>query len=146
MNAGYADTGVMVKGYVLESDSEAAVGILESLGEPLLYSHLHTIEIPNAIRLKRFRGEITKAQEIAANRAFLSDIESGVLTPCDYDLGEVFLLAERLSAKHSAIIGTRSLDLLHVAAALEAGATHFASLDTRQRKIASLNGLKILPG
>jgi hypothetical protein len=32
------------------------------------------------------------------------------------------------------------------AAALEAGATHFASLDTRQRKIASLNGLKILPG
>jgi predicted nucleic acid-binding protein len=145
MSPGYADTGVLVKGYVLESDSEAAINILESLGEHLLYSHLHSIEIPNAIRLKRFRGEITKAQEIAANRAFLSDIESGVLTPCDYDLGEVFLLAERLSAKHSAIIGSRSLDLLHVAAALEAGATHFASLDTRQRKIASLNGLKILP-
>jgi len=144
INPGYADTGVMVKGYVLESDSEAAVRILESIGEPLLYSHLHAIEIPNAIRLKRFRGEITKAQENAANRAFLSDIESGVLTPCDYDLGEVFLLAERLSAKHSALIGSRSLDLLHVAAALEAGATHFASLDTRQRKIASLNGLKIL--
>jgi predicted nucleic acid-binding protein len=146
MSPGYADTGVLVKGYVLESDSEAAINILESLGEHLLYSHLHSIEIPNAIRLKRFRGEITKAQEIAANRAFLSDIESGVLTPCDYDLGEVFLLAERLSAKHSAIIGSRSLDLLHVAAALEAGATHFASLDTRQRKVASLNGLKILPG
>ena len=145
MSPGYADTGVLVKGYVLESDSEEAINILESLGEHLLYSHLHSIEIPNAIRLKRFRGEITKAQEIAANRAFLSDIESGVLTPCDYDLGEVFLLAERLSAKHSAIIGSRSLDLLHVAAALEAGATHFASLDTRQRKIASLNGLKILP-
>jgi len=146
MSPGYADTGVLVKGYVLESDSEAAINILESLGDHLLYSHLHSIEIPNAIRLKRFRGEITKAQEIAANRAFLSDIESGVLTPCDYDLGEVFLLAERLSAKHSAIIGSRSLDLLHVAAALEAGATHFASLDTRQRKVASLNGLKILPG
>jgi predicted nucleic acid-binding protein len=146
MSPGYADTGVLVKGYVLESDSEEAINILESLGDHLLYSHLHSIEIPNAIRLKRFRGEITKAQEIAANRAFLSDIESGVLTPCDYDLGEVFLLAERLSAKHSAIIGSRSLDLLHVAAALEAGATHFASLDTRQRKVASLNGLKILPG
>lgn len=146
INAGYADTSVMVKGYVLESDSEAAIRIIESLGVYLLYSHLHSIEIPNAIRLKRFRGEITKAQEIAASRAFLSDIESGVLSPCDYDLGEVFLLAERLSAKHSAIIGSRSLDLLHVAAALEAGASHFASLDTSQRKIASLNGLKILPG
>jgi len=146
MITGYADTGVMVKGYVLESDSEAAVRIIESLGDHLLYSHLHSIEIPNAIRLKRFRGEITKAQENAANRAFLSDIESGILTPCDYDLGEVFLLAERLSAKHSALIGSKSLDLLHVAAALESGATHFASLDTRQRKVASLNGLKILPG
>jgi len=145
MSIGYADTGVMVKGYVLEPDSEVAVGILDSLGDHLLYSHLHSIEIPNAIRLKRFRGEITKAQENAANRAFLSDIETGVLTPCEYDLGEVFLLAERLSAKHSATLGSRSLDLLHVAAAIEAGATHFASLDARQRKVASFNGLKLLP-
>jgi len=145
MIIGYADTGVMVKGYVLESDSEEAVGILDSLGDHLLYSHLHSIEIPNAIRLKRFRGEITKTQESAATRAFLSDVASGVLTPCEYDLGEVFLLAERLSAKHSATLGSRSLDLLHVAAAMEAGATHFASLDARQRKVASLNGLKLLP-
>jgi predicted nucleic acid-binding protein len=145
MSIGYADTGVIVKGYVLEADSEAAVGILDSLGDHLLYSHLHSIEIPNAIRLKRFRGEITKSQENASTRAFLSDIESGVLTPCEYDLGEVFLLAERLSAKHSAILGSRSLDLLHVAAAIEAGATYFASLDARQRKVAGLNGLKLLP-
>jgi predicted nucleic acid-binding protein len=145
MSIGYADTGVMVKSYVLEADSEKAVGILDSLGDHLLYSHLHSIEIPNAIRLKHFRGEITKTQECAATRAFLSDVESGVLTPCEYDLGEVFLLAERLSAKHSANLGSRSLDLLHVAAAIEAGATHFASLDARQRKVASLNGLKLLP-
>jgi predicted nucleic acid-binding protein len=145
MSLGYADTGVMVKGYVLERDSEAAVAIMDSLGEALLYSHLHTIEIPNAIRVKRFRGEITKAQETAAIRAFLSDIDSGVLTPCEYDLAEVFLLAERLSGKHSAIIGSRSLDLLHIAAAIESGATHFASSDERQRKVASLTGLKVMP-
>ena len=56
------------------------------------------------------------------------------------------LLAERLSAKYSAIIGSRSLELLLVAAALEAKATHFTSLDIRQRQVAALNGLKILPG
>ncbi len=145
MSTGYADTGVMVKGYVFESDSEAAIRILNTLGEVLLYSHLHAIEIPNAIRLKRFRGEISKAQETAAIRAFLSDIESGVLTPCEYELPAVFLLAERLSGKHSAVIGSRSLDLLHVAAALESGATHFASLDHRQREIASLSGLEVIP-
>jgi predicted nucleic acid-binding protein len=145
MSIGYADTGVMVKGYVFEADSEKAVGILDSLGQHLLYSHLHSIEVPNAIRLKRFRGEITKSQESAATRAFLSDIESGALTPCEYDLGEVFLLSERLSAKHSSTLGSRSLDLLHVAAAMEAGATHFVSFDTRQRKVALLSGLKLLP-
>ena len=52
----------------------------------------------------------------------------------------------RISAKHPDLIGSRSLDLLHVAAALEAKATHFASLDTRQLKVDILNGLKILPG
>ena len=145
MILGYADTGVMVKGYVLEPDSKRAVAIMDSLSEGLLYSHLHAIEIPNAICLKRFRGEITKAQETAATRAFLFDIESGVLTPCEYDLAEVFLLSERLSGKHSAVIGSRSLDLLHVAAAMESGATHFASLDDRQRKVASLSGLKVIP-
>ena len=145
MSLGYADTGVMVKGYVLESDSKRAIAIMDSLGEEILYSHLHAIEIPNAIRLKRFRGEITKSQETGATRAFLSDIESGELTRCEYDLAEVFLLAERLSGKHSAIIGSRSLDLLHVAAAIESGATHFASFDDRQRKVATLCGLKVIP-
>jgi predicted nucleic acid-binding protein len=145
MSLGYADTGVMVKGYILESDSKKAIAIMDSIGEGLLYSHLHAVEIPNAIRLKRFRGEITKSQETAATRTFLSDIESGVLTPCEYDLAEVFLLAERLSGKHSSMIGSRSLDLLHVAAAIESGATHFASFDGRQRKVASLSGLQVIP-
>jgi predicted nucleic acid-binding protein len=145
MSLGYADSGVMVKGYVLESNSKRAIAIMDALGEEILYSHLHAIEIPNAIRLKRFRGEITKSQKTGATRAFLSDIESGELTRCEYDLAEVFLLAERLSGKHSAIIGSRSLDLLHVAAAIESGATHFASFDDRQRKVATLCGLKVIP-
>jgi hypothetical protein len=33
----------------------------------------------------------------------------------------------------------------HIATPLVAGAIRFASLDTRQRKVASLNGLKIVP-
>jgi predicted nucleic acid-binding protein len=144
-NLGYADTGVMLKASVLEGYSEAAISILEALGEGLFYSHFHAIEIPNAIRLKRFRGEITKAQETASIRAFLSDIESGVLTRCDYNLSEVFLLAERLSGEHSAVIGSRSLDLLHIAAAIKSGATHFVSFDHRQRRVATLSGLDVIP-
>jgi len=74
-----------------------------------------------------------------------TDIRSGRLTRPRYDLGAVFMRAEQLSDKYSAIAGTRSLDVLHVAAALECGCTTLASFDERQRKLASLAGLKLIP-
>lgn len=141
----YIDTGLLVKSYVFEQDSPQAIEIIEAAGDPLLFSHLHGIEIPNAIRLKRFRGEISKAQEAAAIRVFLSDVDAGRLVRPDYDLAEVFLRAERLSAKHSGTIGSRSLDVWHVAAALECGCEEMASFDERQRKIARLSGLRLIP-
>ncbi len=141
----YIDTSILVKSFVLEPDSPAALKIIESAGEPLVFSHLHEIEIPNAIRLKRFRGEITQEQETVAIRAFRVDVDAGRFARPDYDLGAVFIRAEHLSSRHSGGIGTRSLDLLHVAAALEADCAAFASWDERQRKCAALAGLKLIP-
>ncbi|HNQ88711.1 MAG TPA: type II toxin-antitoxin system VapC family toxin [Verrucomicrobiota bacterium] len=146
MNAeAYVDTGIMVKSYVLESDSPAAIVILEAAGDPLVFSHVHALEVPNAIRLKRFRGEITAAEEAAAIRALRADVDVGRLVRPDYDLAAVFIRADGLSGKHSSGIGSRSLDLLHVAVALAAGCTAFASFDTRQRKLAALAGLRLIP-
>jgi predicted nucleic acid-binding protein len=144
MNA-YIDTALFVKSFVLESNSTETIRLLEEIGEPFAYSHLHEIEIPNAIRLKRFRGEITKSQETAAIRAFHAEVDAGRFERIDYDLATVFMRAERLSAKCSAEIGNRSLDLWHVAAAIEAGCRTFVSYDARQRKAAELSGLKVLP-
>ena len=141
----YIDTGILVKSYVFETDSPAAIAIIEEVGDPLIFSHVHAIEIPNAIRLKRFRKQLTRAQEAAAIRLFHADVETGRLAKPAYDLGEVFIRAERLSAKHSGNIGTRSLDILHVAAALESRCTGFASFDERQRKIAARAGLIVTP-
>jgi len=146
MSAAYVDSGLFVKSYIEEPNSKEAETLLRGLGTPFAFSHLHEIEIPNAIRLKRFRGEITRAQETAALRAFAADVDAGRFARPAYDLGAVFIRAEQLSARHSGDIGTRSLDLLHVAAALEAGCTAFASYDERQRKAASLSGLKVIPG
>ena len=144
MNA-YIDTALFVKAFVLEENSAETIRLLEEIGEPFAYSHLHEIEIPNAIRLKRFRGEITKTQETAAIRAFLADVDAGRFERVAYDLAAVFMRAARLSAKYSAEIGTRSLDLWHVAAAIEAGCETFVSYDNRQRKAAELSGLHVLP-
>ena len=141
----YIDTALFVKAFVLEADSPETITILEDAGEPFAYSHLHELEIPNAIRLKRFRGEITKAQETAAIHAFQSEVDAGRFERIAYDLGTVFIRAEQLSAKYSGDTGTRSLDLWHVAAALEAGCSVFASYDARQRKVACLCGLEVIP-
>jgi predicted nucleic acid-binding protein len=50
-----------------------------------------------------------------------------------------------LSEKHAATEGQRTIDLLHVALALEAGAKTFLSFDQRQRKLAKAAGLKVKP-
>lgn len=144
MNA-YIDTALFVKSFVLEVNSAETIRLLEEIGEPFAYSHLHEIEIPNAIRLKRFRGEITKTQETTSIRAFLADVDAGRFERISYDLAAVFMRAESLSAKYSGEIGSRSLDLWHVAAALEAGCKTFVSYDTRQRKAAERSGLRLLP-
>jgi predicted nucleic acid-binding protein len=141
----YIDTALFVKAFVREGDSAEAVAILNAVGEPFAFSHLHEIEIPNAIRLKRFRGEITRAQETAALRAFRREVDEGRFAHLDYDLATVFKHAEQLSARFSAEHGTRSLDLWHVAAALEAGCTAFASYDARQRQAAAACKLILLP-
>ena len=53
--------------------------------------------------------------------------------------------AESLAEQHTPAIGSRSLDILHVAAALVLGATEFCTLDTRQGKLAQLAGLHVQP-
>ncbi|MEO6740054.1 MAG: PIN domain-containing protein [Chthoniobacteraceae bacterium] len=53
--------------------------------------------------------------------------------------------ADDISEKHAATEGQRTIDLLHVALALECGAKTFLSFDTRQRKLAKAAGLKVKP-
>jgi predicted nucleic acid-binding protein len=51
---------------------------------------------------------------------------------------------EQLSADHTAATLCRTLDTLHVALALELGATEFCTFDHRQAALASLAGLTVI--
>lgn len=57
----------------------------------------------------------------------------------------IYRRALRLSRKHAKRLHVRSLDLLHVAAAVEMGASEFLSFDERQLKAAAAEKLVILP-
>ncbi len=52
-----------------------------------------------------------------------------------------FDVARRLAQKHTRRLGTRSLDILHVACAAVLGARTFYTFDERQRKLAKAEGL-----
>jgi hypothetical protein len=53
--------------------------------------------------------------------------------------------AAEISRAHTAALGCRTLDVLHVATALELGLRVFVTFDRRQRQLAKATGLKPTP-
>ncbi|MBA4387425.1 MAG: PIN domain nuclease [Verrucomicrobia bacterium] len=141
----YVDSGVLVKLYCVETDSSKAAGIVGLQKPPFPFSHWQEIEVRNALRLKAFRKEISEAQLDASFALIDADLDNGVLKRPGYDLAEVFKIAEFLSARYALATGCRSLDILHVATAQVVGAKLFCSFDSRQRELARMAGLRIIP-
>ena len=85
---------------------------------------------------------INEEERRAIQAQLQEDIESQRLARVSMDLEHVFRDAGELSRAHSAKFLTRSLDLLHVAAAHVAMCTMFVSADDRQLAVAKATGLK----
>jgi predicted nucleic acid-binding protein len=142
----YFDSGVLVKNYANEVNSLHAISLILAESAPLPLTHLQEAEIRNSFRLKVFRKE-TNAAVLQISLSLLDDdIRQGRLERIAPDAAAVYRRAEILSQLHAVATGARTLDILHVAAALEMGSTRFISFDQRQRAIAKKAGLKVLPG
>ena len=138
----YFDTSIVLKTYVFEPRSEEAIKLLDAAGGAIPLSHFLTLEISNAFQLKVFRGEIEAPDAKKCLSAFLSDLENGYFYYPSCEPESVFKLARDLSNRQSHIIGTRCMDILQVASALEIGCDHFLTFDKRQAQLASAVGLK----
>ncbi len=55
----------------------------------------------------------------------------------------IFERTAELSQMHTPVFGTRALDVLHIAIALELHATEFWTFDERQAKLAQAVGLSV---
>lgn len=139
----YADSGVVCSLYAPDAHTARAAARMVRVREPLPLIWLHHLELRNALRLRVFRGEIKRRQCDAALNALLADIADGVYASASPVWSDVMIEAERLSASHAEKLGTRSLDILHVAAALVLGATEFWTFDKRQAALAEAAGLKV---
>lgn len=113
----------------------------EQRGSALLLSALAEVEVLNAFELRVFRKEFTPEQATKSTTAFRADVEAGMFAFFDFD-PETFQRAKKLVAATSAGTGCRTADVLHVAAALEAGAERLFTFDERQRELARRVKLK----
>jgi predicted nucleic acid-binding protein len=101
-------------------------------------------EIFNAILGAAFRGDLTEEFAQRSLAAFEADFDSGGLRFVDLPWRAALDRTAELSRTHTAKLGTRALDVLHVASALELGARTFVTYDTRQAALAKAVGLKTL--
>ncbi len=139
----YCDSSYLVSLYTPDANSRTAARLARR-PDTLLLSPLCEIELLNALYLRVFRKQMSETEARASYRALNDDLVAGVyamqpLSPA------VFAAAKRLSAEHTKHLGTRSLDILHIAAALEARVDFLYSLDAKQRKLAAQTELPCLP-
>ena len=141
----YADTGFIVSLYLPETTSGTARGEMAVWKEPLAITPLLRLEIRNAFNRAVNRGRITPAQRDTYFEIVESGFESGLFVEAPIPAVELHAQARELSDRYTPTLATRSLDLLHVAAAALLGAKVFYSFDERQRKAAKGEGLKVRP-
>jgi predicted nucleic acid-binding protein len=141
----YFDSAIIVKLYVQEATSPDAVRLVGAYIAPYALTQWQALEVKNAIRLKAFRAEITATEMHRSIAAFEQDIATDRWERPAYSVAAVEQKAEELSNGHSAILGCRTLDIIHVAAALVLGAKEFVTFDARQGALAKQAGLMVKP-
>lgn len=118
---------------------------MKRAGKPVLLSPLSLLEIRNALNFGINRGEITSEQRDAVLAEIDTQIEAGFFRLVDASQSSIYTKAQELSNKHTPAVATRSLDLMHLAAALLSEARTFLTFDKRQAKAGFAEGLLVKP-
>ena len=106
------------------------------------FTALHQLEVRNGFAMMVGRRLITRDESLAIHSQLEDDLENQRLVAVSLDLDRVFVDAIELSRLHTARFLSRSLDLLHVAAAQVLLCTRFVSADDRQLAVAKISGLE----
>ncbi len=148
----YADSSFLVSLLILDDMTARVVDAYRSMGRPpFVFSQLHQMEVRNALRLNPFiqAGQLPVKQRATAalpwKRAELrleSLLQKKALVAKSADWTRIEGQFSSLSEAHTLKLGTRSLDILHVAFALELGCEVFVTCDQRQAGLAKAAGLK----
>jgi predicted nucleic acid-binding protein len=137
----YADPSFIVSLYSPDANSHAAAHTMQAPAERFVTT-FGELEVVNAMGLRIFRKEISPAQAQSSLLEFEQDLRDGVFQLRGLT-DPVLERAQQLSRQTTAKLGTRTADVLHVAAALELGVDCLYTFDLHQRKLAQSLRLKL---
>ena len=138
----FVDAGFLVSLYVLDANSAKASARMKRAAMPLLLTDIGKIEILNAIGLRLFRKELRPAEAKAAYGLFRQDAEAGVVQIVPLP-AVAYERAEQIARTNTPLLGTRTLDVLHVAGAVVLKADAFYTFDQKQAALATAVGLRL---
>lgn len=140
----YLDTSSLLKLYIREQGSELVQSRVTSQDHPLPIWEIQKAELINALRLKVFWNEITLEQAETQIALFENRLKRGLYVFPEIDRDSLMKCVLRLGAE-TPRLGCRTIDIFHVACAVEIGASEFLSFDQRQNALATHAGLKLTP-
>lgn len=138
----YADTSLLASLYLADANTPAALAAVSAAARPLILTSWQQFELENAFQLRVFRGEFSRADVAAAEAHLTADVAAGILVEEPLPMASVLPVARQLTARHSAVVGSRAFDVFHVASAVHLKASRFLSFDTRQLALARAAGLR----
>ena len=141
----YADSSFLVSLYRRDEHEANAKTFVLRARLVISVSPLNRIELRNALRNAQAHRQINEYERRAAFRQIENGFGMGLLIHLPVEWTNVLRRADELSEMYSTRHGQRTIDLLHVAIALEARANIFLSFDQRQRKLARAAGLRVKP-
>ena len=139
----YLDTSALVKLYVLEPGSEFVQSCLSGQEDPLPVWEMQEAELTNALHLKVFWKELSAAEADVLIGHFRDRMKRGVYFFPEIDRVELMRAFHRLS-RETPNTGCRTMDILHVACALQIQSCQFITFDDRQSALARLAGLTLI--
>ena len=136
------DSSFLFSLYVLDVNSAAASAKMRRAVLPLLLTDVGKIEILNAVGLRLFRKELRPSEAKKVYGLFREDIQQGVVQIVPLPAA-AYQQAEQIARTHTPLLGTRALDVLHVAGAIVLKADAFYTFDRKQASLAVAVGLAI---
>jgi predicted nucleic acid-binding protein len=140
----YVDPSALRALYIADPRSQAMGRWRARLGGAVPITRFGHAELINAIALGQFRGDYGETECLGAMEDVRSDLEDGRLHLADLAWRAALDGAAKLSRAQVPRLGTRALDVLHVASALELQVRWFVTYDTKQARLAEACGLKVI--